>query len=117
MLSTPPTPPSQGGESRASLRKGVKGCDGPAPGATIRSRRGFTALDVLVVLFLIGLFAMVLLMAMPRGREAARLAACQRNLAQIGMASRSTTRRSVACRRSASRPGSIRRPPRARPGP
>src|SRR3954467_14100399 len=51
-----------------------------------RGRAGYTAIDVLVVLFLIGVFAMVLLMAMPRGREAARLAACQRNLAQIGMA-------------------------------
>lgn len=55
-------------------------------GSTRRLHRGYTAIDVLVVLILIGLFAMVLLMAIPRGREAARLAACQRNLSQIGMA-------------------------------
>jgi type II secretory pathway pseudopilin PulG len=47
---------------------------------------GYTAIDVLVVVFLVGLLALVLLMAMPRGREAARLSACQRSLAQIGMA-------------------------------
>jgi prepilin-type processing-associated H-X9-DG protein len=52
------------------------------PGA----RRGYTAIDVLVAVFLVGLLALILLMAMPRGREAARLSACQRSLSQIGMA-------------------------------
>src|SRR4051794_28061771 len=74
---SPPLPP---------LRKGGKGHGGAGLTVHLRPRRGYTAVDVLVVLFLIGLFAMVLLMAMPRGREAARLSACQRNLAQIGMA-------------------------------
>ena len=49
-------------------------------------RAGYTAVDVLVVLLLIGIVFFFLLMAMPRGREAARLAGCQKNLAQIGLA-------------------------------
>jgi type II secretory pathway pseudopilin PulG len=50
------------------------------------SRAGYTAVDVLVVLLLIGIVFFFLLMAMPRGRESARLAGCQKNLAQIGLA-------------------------------
>jgi type II secretory pathway pseudopilin PulG len=53
------------------------------PGARTR---GLTAIDVLVVLVLIGILALVLLMAVPRGREQARLAACRKNLSQIGLA-------------------------------
>ena len=49
-------------------------------------RAGYTAVDVLVVLLLIGIVFFFLLMAMPRGRESARLAGCQKNLAQIGLA-------------------------------
>ena len=49
-------------------------------------RSGLTPIDVLVVLFLAGVLALVLLMAVPRGREQARLMGCQKNLAQIGMA-------------------------------
>jgi hypothetical protein len=56
------------------------------PTKHLRQPGGYTAVDVLVVLFLVGLFGMVLLMAMPRGREAARLSGCQRSLSQIGMA-------------------------------
>src|SRR5258708_40041665 len=48
-------------------------------------RAGYTAVDVLVVLLLIGIVFFFLLMAMPRGRESARLAGCQTNLAQIGL--------------------------------
>jgi type II secretory pathway pseudopilin PulG len=48
--------------------------------------RGLTAIDVLVVLLLIGILALVLLMTVPRGREQARLAACRKNLSQIGLA-------------------------------
>ena len=43
-------------------------------------------IDLIVVLFLIATLALVMLMAMPRGREQARLTACQKNLAQIGLA-------------------------------
>ena len=56
----------------------------------MRSRRlaprGYTAADLLVALLLIAVFALIVLMAMPRGREQARLTACQKNLAQIGLA-------------------------------
>jgi hypothetical protein len=48
--------------------------------------RGLTAIDVLVVLFLVGVVAMIVLMSVPRGRERARLTYCQKNLAQIGLA-------------------------------
>jgi hypothetical protein len=41
---------------------------------------------MLVILVLIAVVALFLLMAVPRGREQARLAACQMNLAQIGQA-------------------------------
>lgn len=49
-------------------------------------RAGLTAIDVIVVLFLATLLVLVMLMAMPRGREQARLTACQKNLSQIGLA-------------------------------
>src|SRR4051794_9102716 len=49
-------------------------------------RAGYTAVDVLVVLLLIGIVFFFLLMAMPRGREAARQVSCQKNLSQIGLA-------------------------------
>src|SRR5258708_29864236 len=54
--------------------------------ASALDRAGYTAVDVLVVLLLIGIVFFFLLMAMPRGRESARLAGCQKNLAQIGLA-------------------------------
>jgi prepilin-type processing-associated H-X9-DG protein len=47
---------------------------------------GYTLSDLLVVLFLISALLLLLLLAMPRGREQARLAACQKNLGQIGIA-------------------------------
>jgi hypothetical protein len=48
--------------------------------------RGLTAIDVLVVLFLVAVVAIVLLMSVPRARERSRLTTCQKNLAQIGLA-------------------------------
>jgi len=50
------------------------------------TRGGFTVIDLLVVLFLGTVLVLLLLMAIPRGREQARLSACQKNLAQIGLA-------------------------------
>jgi hypothetical protein len=44
------------------------------------------ALEVIVAVVLTGCIFLYLLLAMPRGREAARRASCQRNLMQIGMA-------------------------------
>lgn len=60
----------------------------PRPGvASPRScRGGLTVIDLIVVLFLVAVLVLVMLMAMPRGREQARLTACQKNLAQIGLA-------------------------------
>ncbi|MGA2704942.1 MAG: DUF1559 domain-containing protein [Isosphaeraceae bacterium] len=60
----------------------------PRPGvATPRScHGGLTVIDLIVVLFLVAVLVLVMLMAMPRGREQARLTACQKNLAQIGLA-------------------------------
>ncbi len=49
-------------------------------------RRGFTAIEAIVVLAIVIAAGLVLLMMLPRGREHARLAACQKNLAQIGFA-------------------------------
>src|SRR5690349_18068556 len=49
-------------------------------------RRGLSAVEMLVILVLVGLLLLFLLMAMPRGREQARLTTCQKNLAQIGLA-------------------------------
>jgi len=49
-------------------------------------RRGASLVEVLIVVVVVGLFGLVALMALPRGREDARLALCGRNLMQIGQA-------------------------------
>ncbi len=60
----------------------------PGPGMATHGscRGGLTVIDLVVVLFLVTVLVLVMLMAMPRGREQARLTACQKNLAQIGLA-------------------------------
>ncbi len=57
----------------------------PFPGGPARSR-GITPPEVLVLLAVVFLVAMVVLSALPRRRESARLAGCRRNLMQIGIA-------------------------------
>jgi hypothetical protein len=47
-------------------------------------RRGITVVEVLALAFVIIVVAFVLLMAVPRAREQARLTGCRRNLGQIG---------------------------------
>ena|SRR5271165_6900298 len=50
------------------------------------ARKGLTATDCIVLLVIVALVVLVLLMVLPRGREHARSAACQNNLAHIGFA-------------------------------
>jgi prepilin-type processing-associated H-X9-DG protein len=51
-----------------------------------RSSPGFTATEVIVIVVIVALGFLFLLMMVPRGREQARLAACRKNLSQIGFA-------------------------------
>ena len=50
-----------------------------------RRRAGRGLVDVIVVAALLGFVAVLVLMALPRGRESARMAGCQRNLMQVGV--------------------------------
>src|SRR4029079_521649 len=48
-------------------------------------RRGLSAVEVIVVLAIVVLFALFVVMMLPRRREAARMAGCQLHLMQIGV--------------------------------
>lgn len=58
----------------------------PSQRASSARQAGLSAPEMLVVLAIVTVAGLFLLMAVPRGRERARAAGCQRNLAQIGLA-------------------------------
>ena len=53
---------------------------------TTENRNGFTLVELLVVVMVIGILTALLLPALARARESARKAACKNNLRQIGLA-------------------------------
>jgi len=62
------------------------GWEGGAGRRIERARRGLSAIEVIVVLAILGIFALCVFMILPRRRETARMVSCQRNLMQIGTA-------------------------------
>lgn len=66
--------------------KGRFGSASPFTGFTLGNLRGFSLVELLVVIAVVGMMAAMLLPALARGKSAARSAACKSNLRQIGVA-------------------------------
>ncbi|MCA9271301.1 MAG: DUF1559 domain-containing protein, partial [Planctomycetales bacterium] len=82
--------------SQAALRRGDASHSGLH--ASIR-RRAFTLVEMLVVIFIIGVLVALLLPALHAARQSARRTACQSNLRQlgVGLASHAETHRDMYC--------------------
>src|SRR4029077_11265192 len=55
-------------------------------GASRNSRRGFTIIELMVAMGVVGIIAAILLPAISMARDAARRAMCRNHLRQIGLA-------------------------------
>ena len=73
-------------ERTRSLREPNPGCAERTEFSRLHLRRGLSATEVIVLVAIVVVIGLFVLMALPRGRETARIASCRKNLMQIGRA-------------------------------